>query len=55
MSGVYLLKDNTQVSDVIKKFINEIKTKFSITIRVLHTILKKKSLFFMHLMVFYTR
>jgi len=33
----YLLKDRTQVFDVIKNFINEIETQFSTTAHVLHT------------------
>ena len=33
---VYLLKDRTQVLDVIKNFIDEIKTHFSTIICVLH-------------------
>ena len=35
MSWVYLLKDRTQVSNVIKNFINKIKTQFSTSMRVL--------------------
>ena len=37
ISQVYLLKDRTQVLDVIKKFINEIKNQFSTIVRVLCT------------------
>jgi len=32
-----VLKNRTQVSDVIKNFINEIKTQFSTIVRILHT------------------
>ena len=57
---MYLLKDRTQIFNVIIDFITKIKTQFSTTICVLCTgkaleYTKKRFLVFVHLMIVYTR
>ena len=57
---VYLLKDRTQVPDVIKTFYNEIKTQFSTSIHILRAIMllsiwKLMFLNFMLLITFYIK
>jgi len=60
MYWVYLLKDMTQVSDVIKNFINEIKTQFSTVVRILRAgnafeYTQNNDFHFCDLTVYYTR
>ena len=56
---MYLLKDKTQVSGVIKNFINEIKTHCPTTVRLLRSDnaleYTQGDVFFMLLIVFYIR